>query len=221
MKKFDFLVNTVAQRYGVHRVFSDFLTLCVCSFSFGTQEKLYLETISRYEKSEAERFPEMLAALVTEMSENGTGFIDVLGKFFEGNVSHGKNGQFFTPMPVCELMAQLSAPLPENVLISDPACGSGRMILATAKYNRFARFYAADIDPDCCKMTVINMVLNRIYGQVVWMDSLSLKYFDGWGIFPSLKGVPAVRRLKREQSYLVQPEIEKQEISAKQMIFEF
>jgi SAM-dependent methyltransferase len=33
---------------------------------------------------------------------------DILGDLYEGAVSYGENGQFMTPIPVCELMAQLT-----------------------------------------------------------------------------------------------------------------
>ena len=57
---------------------------------------------------------------------------DVLGNIYEQKVSHGHNGQFFTPQSVCDLMAQITVN-EDAKSISDPACGSGRNLISAAK----------------------------------------------------------------------------------------
>ncbi|MFO8049861.1 MAG: N-6 DNA methylase, partial [Desulfosudaceae bacterium] len=79
--------------------------------------------------------------------------------------------------------------------ILDPACGSGRMLMAYAKINRFAMFYGADNDVNCAKMAVINMCLNSIFGEIAWMNSITNEFYGAWEIFPSLKGIPCIRPL--------------------------
>ncbi|HKK68089.1 MAG TPA: N-6 DNA methylase, partial [Bacteroidales bacterium] len=145
-RSFNEIMDRLSARHGVHRVFSDFLTLLVCAFSHGKMEGLYLETINRYEKPEAYDFSEALAALVIEMAGDGTGMVDVLGAYFEENISHGKNGQFFTPQQICDLLARVNTPDRYGSRILDPACGSGRMLMAMGKLNRYALFYGADVD---------------------------------------------------------------------------
>lgn len=166
MSKFEYLLNRMAIRYGVHTIFSDFLDLLICGFAHGKREKEYLDTINKYEKPEAYSLSEALGALVIEMARSGEGFVDVLGKYYEDNVSHGNNGQYFTPVHICKLLAELQYTDSVNPKIMDPACGSGRMLLAAGKMNPTATFFGADNDVTCAKMTVLNLCLNRLYGEV-------------------------------------------------------
>lgn len=226
------IFEPLTRRHGVSSVFSDFLTLLVYAFSLGEREEEYLATIRRYEKPEAYRFSEALAALVIEMTGDGTGMVDVLGDYFEQHISHGHNGQFFTPQNICDLMARLTNPVeyaPQR--IHDPACGSGRMLMAMAKLNRWAKFYGADNDRNCAMMTVINMTLNGMFGEVSWMDSLSQRWYGGWVIEPTIKGAPRVRQITEAESYikLRVPEKPKPELppvadlpkTGSQLVFEF
>lgn len=196
------MMDRLAQRHGVHQVFGDFLTLLICAFSHGRMEKKYLETIRRYEKPEAYLISEALGALVIEMTGDGGGLVDVLGTYFEENLSHGKNGQFFTPQPVCDLMARMNLPMKAGGRILDPACGSGRMLMAMAKFNRNATFYGADNDVNCAKMAVINLCLNGMYGEIAWMNSLTNEFYGGWEIFPTVKGVPCIKEIREQESYI-------------------
>lgn len=65
--------------------------------------------------------------------------LDVVGEAYEAikvdlKINPGdRRGEFFTPTNVCELMVRMSAPEPGQS-ISDPACGSGRMLVITAGY---------------------------------------------------------------------------------------
>lgn len=125
---------------------------------------------------------ELLVPLMTEIGELAEGFRDPLGVLYELLISKGHNGQFFTPDPVAELLARLTAEGEEQASerVLDPACGSGRMLLMAAKVNRHRRFYGADIDPLCCKMALVNMLLNSLAGEIAHMDSLSNAFYTGY-----------------------------------------
>jgi len=195
-------MSDLAIRHSMNSVFSDFLTLCICAFSLGRMEEKYLSVISGYSRSEAEKFTLALAALVIEITGDGYGMVDVLGEFYENNLSHGKNGQFFTPQNICDLMAQvLYSPKPGSH-IADPACGSGRMLMSMAKLNRNALYYGADISELCAKMATLNLCLNHIFGEIAWMDSLSNKFYGGWAIEPTIKGLPRIREITQKESYI-------------------
>ncbi len=238
MKKKSFAehLNGLSQRYGVGTVFSDMLTMIICGFSMQTQEELYFKTIKQYEKSEVITFSEAFASLVIEMTGDGSGMIDVLGEYFMEFLSFGRNGQFFTPMNICDMMARITNPHSETPRILDPACGSGRMLMAMAKLNRYATFYGADCDSNCAKMTVVNMCLNSMYGEVAWMNSLSNQWFGGWLISPTIHGIPCIRQITEKESYIhlklpetheipaipsPLPEIVLQATQQKQLVFEF
>ena len=67
---------------------------------------------------------------------------DVLGDIFhELELHNERKGQFFTPFPICQMMAKMT--LGENaqdiitkkgfVTLSEPACGTGAMIIAATQ----------------------------------------------------------------------------------------
>lgn len=196
------LMEQLARRHGIQHVFSDFLELLICAFSHGAKEDRYLSIINKYEKPEAYKLSDALGALVIEMTGDGTGMVDVLGSFFEEHISHGHNGQYFTPQPICDMLACLNQPVKPLQRVLDPACGSGRMLMGMAKISRFAKFYGADTDINCARMTCINMFLNTMYGEVAWMNSLSNQYYGGWVIEPTIKGIQRIREITEAESYI-------------------
>ena len=196
------IMDQLARRHGVHTVFSDFLQMVICAFSLGAMEEQYLNIVRRYQKPEAYRLSEALGALVIEMTGDGNGMVDVLGAYFENNISHGHNGQFFTPQLVCDMIARMMNPIRHLERVLDPACGSGRLLMGYAKVNRFARFYGADSDANCARMTLINLYLNTLYGEVAWMNSLSNQYYGGWVIEPTIRGIHRIRQISEDESYI-------------------
>ena len=174
-------------RNDLSQVFDDFLTMSLCAFSPNPRtgkshdEDLYMETIARYKASELRHnFPKMLGALILEMEARSLFGNDILGEYYELNLSKKKGkGQFFTPWPICQFMASCLADentfeRDEPLRIIDPSCGSGRMLLAGAKYNGTQQeYYGIDIDHTCVKMTAINLFLNGIFhGEVMCADAL-------------------------------------------------
>ena len=146
----------IGYRFSLARVFDNFLTIAIaaCTQNFQTgkswYEDEYLETIAYYKDSELRHeFSIAFALLITEMEEKASSLGgDVLGDFFEQNISNGRNGQFFTPFTICEFMASitntdvLSDEQKDRPLrILDPACGSGRMLLAAHKKNGVGHEY--------------------------------------------------------------------------------
>ena len=67
---------------------------------------------------------------------------DPFGDYFEEFLSNSSNGQFFTPSPVAELMAQLTVRQvgekrkDGDTRVCDSCCGSGRLLLAAAQQDR-------------------------------------------------------------------------------------
>lgn len=121
---------------------------------------------------------------------DGAGFHDALGDLFQDLVSHGRNGQYFTPQPVCDMMAELvySGELENGKTVCDCACGSGRMLLAMAKMNRNLKFYGADNDGTCCKMATLNMIVNSMQGEIAQMNSSTVEHDRSWHIRRVLNG---------------------------------
>lgn len=201
MKTFTEIILRVSDRYGVHHVFPDFLEMAVCALSMGTMEDRYQELVSRYQPKEVKDLSDAFASLIIEMDDHGFGLKDCLGDFFMEHVSHGHNGQYFTPQPICDMMAILTGTTGVGKTVADCACGSGRTLMAAAKISRLNSFYGADIDRTCCLMAVINFCLNGMTGEVAWMDSLCNRFYGGWkiDIHPE-KAVPYIREISQEES---------------------
>jgi tRNA G37 N-methylase Trm5 len=129
-----------------------------------------------------------LVPLITLIGELSEGFADPLGELFMQAISSGHNGQFFSPMPICEMISTMSIgeTLEDNKTVCDPACGSGRMLLAAAKLNRHALLYGADLDITCCKMALLNMLLNSLQGEIAHMNTLSNEFYTGYKVSTTL-----------------------------------
>lgn len=149
-------------------------------------------------QSAIEVYSEAFAELQISMQKTDA---DLLGRIFEEyGPSSDREGQFFTPEAVSELLASISTPTQEElrtstiedpIRVQDPTCGSGRMLLATAKImNRRAEapftalFYGQDKDYTCAKMTAINFALRGLPGVVTHGDSLKLEARNEWNIKP-------------------------------------
>lgn len=203
-KRFAQYMQQLARRNSISNVFSDFLEMAVCALSLGAMEDKYMEVVKRYDKPEANLMAEAFGALVMEMDNHGEGLRDVFGDFFMEHISFGHNGQFFTPEPICEMMARITDPIEPGSRVLDCACGSGRTLLAAAKVNRNAYFYGADIDRNCAMMCLINMCLNGMLGEVAWMNSLSNQFYGAWQVQIHPTGLgPYIVQITEAESYIV------------------
>ena len=162
--------------HNTRQVFEDFLEMAVCSLAGGTMEDDYMQIVPRYAEGEKghraiDSFPIALGTLIEGMEKTRK---DILGDLFQGGVTFGENGQFFTPEHLCEMMAQMEiSPEDSGKRIFDPACGSGRTLLAAADIAPQNEFYGQDIDIRCVRMTAINLALRNLYGYVIWGNSLA------------------------------------------------
>ena len=69
---------------------------------------------------------------------------DYLGKLFmDLDLGNEHNGQFFTPYHVCQLMADISCSLGDDIFsvktVNDPACGAGATLIAG--YHTYRKLY--------------------------------------------------------------------------------
>lgn len=175
--------------YDARKVFQDFITMCICTLALNPKtgksfyEEDYLKAIEPYKsKDDVKKFSEIYAALILEMemrvgSSHGN---DVLGEFFEKQVATDRKAQFFTPWPICQFISRVTqAEESKTQHIIDPACGSGRMLLAANKVFGHGHFYyGIDVDPLCVKITAINLFLNGVFkGEVMCADALSPFHF--------------------------------------------
>ena len=187
------------------QVFDDFLTFTRCALAGQTMEDEYLATIAKgYAKGEQgsrgiDTITKAFALLVIAMDETKQ---DVLGDLFTGAITYGERGQFFTPDPVCELMAALTGHDDEGEVpksVSDPACGSGRFLLAHGRKHPTWEFTGQDVDHRCAQMTAINLGLNGLRGWAVWQNTLTLECFRVYRIGFNMAG-GVIREVPVDQS---------------------
>src|SRR5437016_884264 len=100
--------------YGQHvfTVFRHFVELSALSLSNvadpinkEVREKQYMAIVPQYKPEEFRSFPELLALLVECLEQEQT---DVLGVLYHRlELQNEQVGQFFTPYPVCQMMAKM------------------------------------------------------------------------------------------------------------------
>lgn len=140
--------------------------------------------------------PQVLQKIITGLDDLYTHDIaglDMQGDLYEymlGKLSTaGQNGQFRTPKHIREMMVELLAPTPEDI-ICDPACGTAGFLISAAEYVRrnhedtmtaeqwehFAgeMFTGFDTDPTMLRISAMNLMLHSIERpQIEYLDSVS------------------------------------------------
>lgn len=197
------LVTSLSHRHGAWQVFSDFCEIAAIALSNAVdlqhrerREARYMEIVRRYEPKEMAKFPEMLGALTLALEAEPS---DVLGRTFHELELHNKwAGQFFSPYPLCRMMAAMTlggeAELRERIsqrgfiTASEPAVGSGAMVIALAhnmkdlgiNYQQHLHVTAVDVDAKCVHMAFLQLALLHIPAVIVHGNSLTLEERDQW-----------------------------------------
>lgn len=136
-------------------------------------------------------------------------FRDMLGEYLmEYGGLNPAAGQFFTPYQICDFMTKTiiskETMTGEPQTILDPASGSGRFMLSTAKHYAkevgMFNFLFTNIDIDrrmfiCCTM---NAILNGIPSINIHGDALGMKYWGAYAVIPTNAGVGIWRKLDPE-----------------------
>lgn len=196
-REFDKTLRSI-DRHQRWRVFSDFCELAALVMANvverdQTREDRYTRILEAYDEQERPRFAELYGITVLALEEGGLA-TDFLGDAFMRNeLSDHWHGQFFTPMPLCQMLASMTIGSPGQlqalvaskgyVTMAEPACGSGAMILALAHEMRTAgvepqrQLYveATDLSPVCAHMALIQLGLHHVPAKVFIGDSLTLE----------------------------------------------
>jgi len=179
-------------------LFGDFLELSFLAMSQAAtkiltgeidakREARYMEIVKRYPNPKA--FSEAHAILVNGLQDEIHDFLGNLAG--ELGLLEGEwHGQFFTPQPICDFMAQLTLgdvkPDPHHRLtIQEPAVGAGAMVLAAASHLHSRGFHpcdwwvdAADKDRRMFHAAYVQLTLCGVPGVVRHMDSISQEQWD-------------------------------------------
>ena len=212
---------TDLHKHSTWQVFSDFVEMAAISLSNAidkrqaeSRESRYMEIVKRYAPDDLEQFPRMLAELVNELETKPE---DVLGHVFHELELHNKyRGQFFTPYPLCQMMAKMHAcnghaqAIIEKrgfITAAEPACGSGAMVIALAEalrqeginYQRHLHVTATDVSESCVHMAYLQLSLLHIPAVVVHGNSLSSEEFSHWYTPAHIMGGWAARLRNRPE----------------------
>lgn len=179
-KDFGDLFVRLAERHGRHEVWSDFITMSACALSnagdkrfFQEREEMYLASVKRYTKDEADMLAQMLGYVIMALEENPEQ--DFLGEMFSGlNLHNEWKGQFFTPYHVGSFMAAINIESAKEdlkqkdyITVNDCCCGAGCLLIAFANEARKAKidfqnrviFVAQDLDFTAAMMCYIQLSL--------------------------------------------------------------
>lgn len=179
LKDFNSFFYEFNYKYDVSIIFDDLLSLIICAMARGTEEPRYFEIIKKYTRSELDIFCKLFGELMLyyEKYIDLRGWCDPLGEYYEclaGQYKKSNFGQFFTPIDLCTMLAQMLIPSDDfGKKINDPASGSGRLILAANYITKGNYYICQDLDPICCKMTAINLCFHGINAEVHRMDSIA------------------------------------------------
>ena len=166
-KEFSDAFFSLVLRHGREEVWRDFITMSACAISnsvdkrfYDIREKMYMDTVKRYTKEEAEKMAEMFALVVMSLAEKPNQ--DFLGEAFSALGLHNEwKGQFFTPYHVGAFMAAVNIePAVDQlkdkklITVSDCCCGAGCLLIAFANeamkahidFQSRVLFVAQDLD---------------------------------------------------------------------------
>lgn len=187
---FTSIIKQFEYHYDLRTVFGDFLSMTLCApnplTGVSHYEDEYVQIIEKYKSSPlCKEFPKLLGQLIFEMEERHDSSLgnDELGEFYEQNIYRKGAAQYFTPPPICEFMARCQdekSEIEKPLNILDPACGSGRMLLAASRtLGKENHFYGIDIDQQCARMTALNLFFNGLFkSEVMWGDALNASNFN-------------------------------------------
>lgn len=147
-------------------------------FSWEREEE-YRQLARTYDAESMSRFSDMMGMLWVAFD---TEINDYLGQIYmEGNMGNKSTGQFFTPFHLAELVAMMQPNDPEQkVIMNEPACGGGGMVLAKAKaiqaaggnYQDTLKVIAQDLDWTGVYMTYTQLSMAGINAVVIQGDTL-------------------------------------------------
>lgn len=168
-----------------HSLFCDWVKFMAISisnqvwFSWEREEE-YRQLARTYDAESMSRLSDMMGMLWEAFD---TEINDYLGQIYmEGNMGNKSTGQFFTPFHLAELVAMMQPNDPEQkVIVNEPACGGGGMVLAKAKaiqaaggnYQDTLKVIAQDLDWTGVYMTYTQLSMAGINAVVIQGDTLT------------------------------------------------
>lgn len=185
-------IQNMSGEYSYQMIFADWVAMMALSTSNACQlfhdevwkyrESRYLDIFNKHKAERVSAFCEMFGMLTDAFSERPS---DYLGQIFmESGSGSQKTGQFFTPYHLSELTAGLGINLEDipdgQIMINEPSCGGGGMIIAAAcrladlgvDYQKRMKVVAQDLDQTAVNMCYVQLSLMGIDAIVCQGDTL-------------------------------------------------
>ena len=178
------------------QAWQDFTELAALSIAQATayseeREEIYMRTIGRYTRKEAQLIPKLLALTIQALEIQRHDFLGEM--FMELELGSKWHGQFFTPYHLCLLMAELTVSKEqfENdniVSVNEPAVGAGAMVIALCdhlrnlkiNYQRQLKIITQDTDYIACCMCYIQLSLLGCSAVIIHGNTLTLECRNYW-----------------------------------------
>lgn len=191
-------INSISGKYSAYEVFTDWIRCGALAISnslhmihdkvWDERERMYMDTMQKYTSDERLKMVEMFEMLIETMEDEIT---DILGEIYmEAGMGSKAAGQFFTPFHLSKLCAAMNVPeFDENgkIMINEPSCGGGGMIIAMASalkdkginYQKCMEVVAQDLDWKGVYMCYLQLSLLGINAVCVQGNTLSDPYIPG------------------------------------------
>lgn len=185
--------------YGQSRrnVFDDWVTMCSSALIVRANpheaeraEAEYMALVSKYKREELDAFAEMMAIATMALTEKPQDFLGSV--YMQCGMGNEHIGQFFTPYDLSFAIAEMTThdidPTKELITVSEPACGSGGMVVAFAASARkrgvdvASQLYveARDLSEIVARMAMIQLSICEIPAHVIVGDTIAMTINRAW-----------------------------------------
>lgn len=201
-------IRQLAYRHHLFTVFRHFVELSALTLSNAAdpihkavREAQYLAIVTQYTSEEFQQFPPLLGMLALCLEHEPT---DVLGVLYHRLEIHNEQtGQFFTPYPVCLMMAKMLVHDTKHLALEqgfirahEPCVGSGAMVIALAQalreeginYQQHLHVTAIDLDIIAVHMAYVQCTLLHIPAMILHGDTLRDETYSVWRTFAHVMG---------------------------------
>ena len=192
------IIQKLSDSKNRYQVFNDVVICCAYALANAVlfnqdREDSFNNIIKSYGENGKEEFAKILAHLYNGYSKGEVK--DILGEIYEEmNLQNKNGGQFFTPLSVCDVMTKIT--IDESgckkqinekgfCSISDPACGSGRLLYSAYSTlldydidSKNILLIGDDVDIMCCCMTYIQLSLMGANAIVNHKNTLTNEIYD-------------------------------------------
>lgn len=217
-QEFRQVFDRMSIRHGWHGLFEDFaeiaaLTIHQHPYQFGLLERdedyerieaAYMAAIKKFKPDEMDDLTKLFAISLTALMEHQEDFLGQM--FMELGVANKHRGQFFTPNTISRFMAEVQMADLASIIerqgyftLSEPACGSGVMVIEAANAVRkhgfdpgqVMLFQATDIGRTCFNMAYLQCSALGLAGEVVHGDTIAFEQYE-------VRETPLWKRMRKQ-----------------------